>query len=61
MIGGEKSFGQNEAIVMRNAATNVKELVIPNAGHWLMKNNTGYSRRDRRFPGNSLKIAGVLM
>jgi pimeloyl-ACP methyl ester carboxylesterase len=36
-IGGEKSFGQNEAIVMRNAATNVKELVIPNAGHWLME------------------------
>jgi pimeloyl-ACP methyl ester carboxylesterase len=22
---------------MRNAATNVKELVIPNAGHWLME------------------------
>jgi hypothetical protein len=30
-IGGEKSFGANEAIVMRNAATNVTELVIPNA------------------------------
>jgi len=36
-IGGEKSFGANEAIVMRNAATNVTELVIPNAGHWLME------------------------
>ncbi len=22
---------------MRNAATNVQELVIPNAGHWLME------------------------
>ena len=36
-IGGEKSFGNNEAIVMRNAAVNVKELVIPGAGHWLME------------------------
>jgi pimeloyl-ACP methyl ester carboxylesterase len=36
-IGGEKSFGANEAIVMRNAATDVTELVIPNAGHWLME------------------------
>ena len=36
-IGGEKSFGSNEAIVMRNAADNVTELVIPGAGHWLME------------------------
>jgi pimeloyl-ACP methyl ester carboxylesterase len=36
-IGGEKSFGANEAIVMRNAATNVTELVVPGAGHWLME------------------------
>lgn len=36
-IGGAKSFGANEAIVMRNAATNVTEVVIPNAGHWLME------------------------
>lgn len=36
-IGGEKSFGQNEAIVMRNAAVNVQELVVPGAGHWLME------------------------
>jgi pimeloyl-ACP methyl ester carboxylesterase len=36
-IGGEKSFGANEAVVMRNAATNVTEVVIPNAGHWLME------------------------
>jgi pimeloyl-ACP methyl ester carboxylesterase len=25
------------AVVMRNAATNVQELVVPNAGHWLME------------------------
>ena len=36
-VGGEKSFGSNEAIVMRNAADNVKEVVIPGAGHWLME------------------------
>ena len=35
-IGGEKSFGATEAIVMRNAATDVTEIVIPDAGHWLM-------------------------
>ncbi|MHC8326373.1 alpha/beta fold hydrolase [Pseudomonas sp. LB1P83] len=36
-IGGEKSFGNNEAIVMRNAADTVTEVVIPGAGHWLME------------------------
>ncbi len=36
-IGGAKSFGANEAVVMRNAAVNVTELVVPDAGHWLME------------------------
>jgi pimeloyl-ACP methyl ester carboxylesterase len=36
-IGGETSFGATEAAVMRNAAIEVTELVIPNAGHWLME------------------------
>ncbi|WP_223456666.1 alpha/beta fold hydrolase [Pseudomonas sp. GL-RE-19] len=36
-VGGEKSFGANEAIVMRNAADKVTEVVIPGAGHWLME------------------------
>ena len=36
-IGGAKSFGANEAVVMRNAADNVTEVVIPDAGHWLME------------------------
>lgn len=39
-IGGEKSFGANQAVVMRNAATNVTELVVPGAGHWLMEEAT---------------------
>ena len=36
-IGGEKSFGSTMAVVMRAAATNVTEVVIPNSGHWLME------------------------
>jgi pimeloyl-ACP methyl ester carboxylesterase len=36
-VGGDKSFGANEAVVMRNAATNVTALVVPHAGHWLME------------------------
>lgn len=36
-IGGEKSFGPNMAIVMRNVADNVRQEVVPNAGHWLME------------------------
>lgn len=36
-VGGEKSFGATEATVMRAVATNVREAVIPGAGHWLME------------------------
>ncbi len=36
-IGGEESFGATEATVMRNVAVNVREEVIPGAGHWLME------------------------
>src|SRR6266496_3598902 len=36
-IGAEKSFVSTQAVVMRNAATNVTEVVIPNSGHWLME------------------------
>ncbi len=36
-VGGEKSFGATEAVVMRNAATTVTEAIIPNSGHWLME------------------------
>jgi pimeloyl-ACP methyl ester carboxylesterase len=36
-IGGEKSFGATEAVVMRNVATNVREAVVPGAGHWLLE------------------------
>ena len=36
-VGGDKSFGPTMAVVMRAAATDVSELVIPNSGHWLME------------------------
>lgn len=38
-VGGEKSFGPMMATVMRAAATNAREAVIPLAGHWLMEEN----------------------
>jgi pimeloyl-ACP methyl ester carboxylesterase len=36
-IGGDKSFGPTMAVVMRAAATDVTECVIPKSGHWLME------------------------
>jgi pimeloyl-ACP methyl ester carboxylesterase len=36
-VGGEKSFGQTMAVVMRAAATDVQEVVIAGSGHWLME------------------------
>ncbi|WP_445680534.1 alpha/beta fold hydrolase [Radicibacter daui] len=38
-IGGAASFGSTMAVVMRAAATNVQELVIPASGHWIMEEN----------------------
>ena len=38
-IGGEKSFGPMMATVMRAAATNVTEAIVPNSGHWVMEEN----------------------
>jgi pimeloyl-ACP methyl ester carboxylesterase len=38
-IGGEKSFGPMMATVMRAAATNVTEGIVPNSGHWIMEEN----------------------
>jgi pimeloyl-ACP methyl ester carboxylesterase len=36
-IGGDKSYGPKMAAIMRFVATNVKEAVVTNAGHWLME------------------------
>ena len=38
-IGGQSSFGPMMATVMRAAATNVQEGVIPDSGHWIMEEN----------------------
>jgi pimeloyl-ACP methyl ester carboxylesterase len=42
-VGGEKSFGATEAVVMRNVATNVREAVVPGAGHWLMEESPTFT------------------
>src|SRR5437867_2338314 len=36
-VGGEKSFGPLQAIIMRHVATNVQEAVIAGSGAWLME------------------------
>ena len=38
-VGGEKSFGATMAKIMRFAASNVREAVIPDSGHWIMEEN----------------------
>lgn len=38
-IGGEKSFGPMMATVMRVAASNVTEGIVPGSGHWIMEEN----------------------
>lgn len=38
-LGGEKSFGPMMATVMRAAATNVTEGIVPDSGHWIMEEN----------------------
>jgi pimeloyl-ACP methyl ester carboxylesterase/uncharacterized RmlC-like cupin family protein len=36
-IGGEKSFGALQAVIMRHVATNVEGAVVKGSGHWLME------------------------
>jgi pimeloyl-ACP methyl ester carboxylesterase len=38
-LGGEKSFGTTMAAVMRFAASDVEEGVVPDSGHWIMEEN----------------------
>jgi pimeloyl-ACP methyl ester carboxylesterase len=38
-LGGEKSFGLTMAAVMRFAASDVTEGVVPESGHWIMEEN----------------------
>ena len=36
-VGGEKSFGATQAVIMRHVASNVQEAVVAGSGHWLME------------------------
>lgn len=38
-VGGEHSFGPMMATVMRFAATDVQEAIVPGSGHWIMEEN----------------------
>src|SRR5215472_10169401 len=38
-VGGEKSFGRTMATVMRFAASQVGEAIVPGSGHWIMEEN----------------------
>jgi pimeloyl-ACP methyl ester carboxylesterase len=38
-VGGEKSFGTMMATVMRVAARDVHEAIVPDSGHWIMEEN----------------------
>ena len=38
-VGGDKSFGATMATVMRAAADDVTEGIVPDSGHWIMEEN----------------------
>jgi pimeloyl-ACP methyl ester carboxylesterase len=44
-IGGEASFGTMMATVMRFAATDVQEAIVPDSGHWIMEENPAATSR----------------
>jgi pimeloyl-ACP methyl ester carboxylesterase len=53
-VGGEKSFGTMMATVMRFAASDVQEAIVPDAGHWIMEENPqGTIQLVRAFLGAS--------
>src|SRR5580658_10900727 len=42
-VGGEKSFGSLQAVIMRHVAINVQEAIVPRSGHWLMEESPVYT------------------
>jgi pimeloyl-ACP methyl ester carboxylesterase len=42
-VGGEKSFGALQAVIMRHVAINVQEEVVAGSGHWLMEERPDYT------------------
>jgi pimeloyl-ACP methyl ester carboxylesterase len=60
-IGGEKSFGATQAAVMRNVASDVREAVVPGAGHWLMEESPIFTiRLIQDFLAGSASAAGTV-
>ena len=56
-VGGEKSFGPLQAVIMRHVATNVREVVVAGSGHWLMEERPGYTVTLIRNFLDSLNVA----
>src|SRR2546430_14741895 len=42
-VGGEKSFGALQAVIMRHVAINVQEEGVAGSGHWLMEERPAYT------------------
>src|SRR6202158_157158 len=42
-VGGEKSFGPMQAVIMRHVANNVQEEGVAGLGHWLMEESPVYT------------------
>src|SRR6266704_2812954 len=42
-VGGEKSFGALQAVIMRHVAITVQEAVVPRSGHWLLEESPVYT------------------
>ena len=38
-LGGERSFGATMAAVIRFAASDVEEGIVPDSGHWILEEN----------------------
>jgi len=43
-LGADKSFGNQEAAVLRVVATNVTMGIVPNSGHWIMEETPAATR-----------------
>ena len=56
-VGGEKSFGAVQAVIMRHVALNVQEAVVPKSGHWLMEESPDYTVNLLRRFLDSAKVA----
>jgi pimeloyl-ACP methyl ester carboxylesterase len=49
-IGGEAAFGTMMATVMRIAATDVQEAIVPDSGHWIMGESSCHNPARYRLP-----------